>query len=281
MAELGIVDPSSDNVDPVDNGQVADPFSNEIDKIFGSGPLNDGAGDGKKPAGGQSSGGASDGDQVDYANMNTEQLARMFQSKYDSTKAELDKTSQKLKEYESLDDFIMSVYDDEEVRQAFIADIAPDLVKQKNPYDLLEEKLWQEFGADFVPDDEEAKKPLSKSWKYYKRVDDIYKEITEKKAHVPKSLTEIREARAAQKRAAEEAANDEKRRVLQAMKWGDGDYNAFAQWVGKLSASDLAKIYKFATSRSPKSSPNLAGTSGGTAQTPPKIMADLDKFFGK
>jgi hypothetical protein len=273
-----IANPGSAQQDPSQVSPTADPFSKEIDQIFGS--LNDDPADSGK----QSSNPIfedTSADSQDYGNMDAKQLAKMFQSKYDKTKAELDKVSQKLTEYESLDEFINSVYDDEEVRHAFLSDVAPDLVQAKDPYEALEEQLQKEFGAEFVPDDEEAKKPLSKSWRYYKRVDDLFKQSQEKKVTLPKSLTEVRLTKKQRHEEAAQKAQQEKIKVLQEMKWGDNDYDTFAQWVGKLSAADLAKIYKFATSRSTQKSPNLAGMSGGHASTPNQLMAELDNFFGK
>jgi chromosome segregation ATPase len=206
----------------------------------------------------------------------------MFQSKLDKTKAELDKTSQKLNDYESLSEFIGSVYEDEEVRHAFLSDLAPDLVKPKDPYQALEEQLRKEFGEDFTPDEEEAKKPLSKAWKYYKRLDDLYKYYSTKQSKLPKSLGELKAERARKKEESAKQVVQEKTKVLQTMKWGEADYGQFAQWVGKLTATDLAKIYKFARSKSPSQRvPNIATQSGGYAPAPNQIMANIDNFFGK
>ena len=265
------------------NPPTEDPFSKEIDNIFGStaSDVDEGGMPPVKEPGNPDPFKGTDPNQPDYGNMDPEQVARMFQSKYDKTQAALDKVQERLHEYESLEEFIDSVYEDEDVKHAFLSEIAPDLVKQKDPYEALEEQLRKEFGEEYIPDDEEAKRPFTKSWKYYKRADDLEKSVKERKNVVPKSLKALREERSNKKKESQRQVLEEKNKVLTSMKWSDNDYNSFAQWVGKLSAVNLAKIYAYATSRSPKTAPGLVNQSGGSAPTPNVLMADLDKYFGK
>jgi len=281
MPEPNIVDPVSGKIEP----STIDPSTegnskSEIDIIFGSEDP-DKQGGGNEPTEGDPFGGTSTETNQDYTGLSSEQLARMFQSKYDKTKADLEKTQKKLTDYESLDDFINSIYEDPEVRHAFISELEPDLVKQKDPYEALEEQLRQEFGQDFVPDDEEAKRPFSKTWRYLRRVDELEKKLTQGGVKLPSSIKELRQERERKKTEATQKALQEKSQVLQTMKWSDHDYQQFAGWVGKLSAVDLAKIYKFANSRRPQTSPNLVNQSGGFVPSPNTIQAEMEKFFGK
>jgi hypothetical protein len=255
-------------------------FSKDIDSIFGSAD-DDGSGSGKRPSGDKKPSGDSTSQEVDYSNLNSEQLARMFQSRLDRKTAEFNQLSDKFKELEGIADFVEDVYDDEEVRQAFLSEIAPDLVTKKDPFGTLEETLKEEFGKDYAPDEEEARTPLSKSWRYYKRAEELYNEAKTKQASVPKSLTEIRDTRKAAKEAAAQAALDEKVKVKTAMKWDETAFNNFANWAKKMSATDLAKIYNFYVSKAQGKSPSLVNQGGGFAPAPSKVMADLDNFFGK
>lgn len=269
------------NVQPnVSPENVPDPISQEIDSLFGTGE-GDTNEEGPKPTGVNPSEGASaDTPTEDYTGLNAEQLARMFQSKYDKTQAELNKAQQKLQANSGLEEFIDSVYNDPEVRHAFLSEIAPDLVKPKDPYSVIEEQLKKEFGEDFVPDDEEAKKPLSPSWKYFRRVDKLMDEVEKQSKKVPSSLKELREQRKAQREAAIAAAEEEKKRVLAEMKWRDEDFDQFSGWVKKLSAKDLAKIYRYVRTKGGVPPSNIVNIPGGTTPKSNANMAELNKYFG-
>lgn len=269
---------------PVSAGTAQDAnvsgVSEDIDKIFGS-SSNEGAGSGDDPFGGSSSSGAGD-QQVDYTGMTHEQLARMFQSKYDKAQADLQKVQPKVQKADSLEQFYNELYENPEVRRAFIAELEPDLVKPSDPYTALQVQLKKEFGEDYVPDDEEARRPFTPSWKYYRRLSELENKVKEQNASVPKTIKQLREEREAALREAQTKDIEMKNEVLRTMKWTDNDYKSFAGWVSKLSAVDLAKIYNYAQSKKASSpgAPNLAALSGGTTQTPNEIEAELKKFFG-
>ena len=266
---------------PAAGANAPNEVSNDIDKIFGSEASDDGN-SGGGTLGDNASTGTSDEMQPDISGMSPEQLARKFQSDYDRAKAQLDAASKKLKDYESVEGFVNSLYEDPEVRHAFIAELEPDLIKPKDPYDVLQERLSKEFGTEFVPDDEEAKRPFSPSWKWYKRVDDLTKELTEKgKKSTPQSLKGIREERLRQKQEAEQRAQDEKQKIVTTMKWDSNRYNHFANWVSKLSGLDVAKMYSYVMARSSANPPSLAGQAAAPSHLSNDIKSELDKFFGK
>ena len=283
------IDPNAASGDVIEDGQGASPtvdpnvspVSADIDAIFGSStsddPLEGGQATGDKPL-------VTDPgtEQPDLTGMTPDELARMFQSKYDKAQAELQTIKPKVERADSLEGFVNSLYENEEVRRAFLAEVEPDLVKPKDPYVALEEQLKKEFGEDYVPDDEDAKKPLTTSWKYYKRLDDLYKVAQTTKEILPKTLKELRADR---KTKQDELATQNatmKTDILTKMKWQDADYQRFTQWASALSGADLAKIYNFAQGRraSAPNAPNLASQSGGTAFMPNEINTELDKFFG-
>jgi len=257
------------------------PVSADIDAIFGSQASDDSLEGGQAPGGDPLV--ADPGtQQPDLAGMTPDELARMFQSKYDKAQAELQTIKPKVERADSLEGFVNSLYEDEEVRRAFLAEVEPDLVKPKDPYVALEEQLKKEFGEDYVPDDEDAKKPLTTSWKYYKRLDDLYKVAQDTQEILPKTLKELRADRKIKQDELATQNATMKTDILTKMKWQDTDYQRFTQWASALSGADLAKIYNFAQGRrsSAPNVPNLASQSGGTAFMPNEINTELDKFFG-
>lgn len=253
---------------------------NEIDLAFGLDEGNEGDSGSNSPGsnGEPASGAASSDEHDDFTGLDATEVIKKLQSTKDKYRTQLDMTSKKLEQLQPLESFLASIYDDAEVRRAFISELEPDLVKPQDPYSSLQEKLGKEFGADFVPDDDEAKKPFSNSWKYYRRVDELLKDVNEKKG-VPKSLKELKEERLRQREVSKAAAEEEKLKVLSTMKWQQPAYDNFANWVGKLSSVDLAKIYTYAMRKS-GSAPNVATQSGGTSYTPNAQAAELKKFFG-
>lgn len=214
--------------------------------------------------------------------MTYEQQVRMFQSKYDKAQAELQKLQPKVEKYDSLEKFYNELFENQEVRRAFIAELEPDLVKPKDPYGALEEQLKKEFGEDYVPDDEEARRPFTQSWKYYRRLSELEQKVREQKSGAPKTLKELRAEREQLLQAQRARDAEIKNEVLSKMKWTDRDYQGFGSWVQKLNAVDLAKIYKFVQSKraNTPAAPYLANQAGGTPQTPNEIEAELKKFFG-
>ena len=252
----------------------------EIDMVFGDVDPNEGI-DGSMSSGSQgepASEPASKDDNDEFTGLNAEEVIKKLQSTKDKYRTQLDMTSKKLEQLQPLEQFLTQIYEDEEVRRAFISELEPDLIKPKDPYSVLQEQIAKEFGADFNPDDEEAKKPFTTSWRYFRRVEELLKSANETKS-VPKSLKELKEERKKQREASQQQAEQEKLKVLSTMKWQDEQYNHFASWVGKLSGTDLAKIYTY-TLRKQGKAPNLVNQSGGTSYTPNAQIAELNKFFG-
>ena len=266
----------SEGVDPNVSAVSAD-----IDAIFGESTSDDPL-EGGTVTGGDTSETDPGSQQPDLSGMTPDELARMFQSKFDKAQAELQMIKPKVERADSLEGFVNSLYEDEEVRRAFLAEVEPDLVKPKDPYAALEEQLKKEFGEDYVPDDEDAKKPLTTSWKYYKRLDDLYKVAQDKQETLPKTLKELRVDRKRQQDDLADQNATMKSDILSKMKWQDAEYQRFTQWASALSGADLAKIYNFAQGRraSAPNVPNLASQSGGTAVLPNEINTELNKFFG-
>lgn len=260
--------PTSDNLVP-----------NDIDNIFGVEEGNeDNSGSFTPPDSDNASEAPSKEQDDEFTGLSHEDVIKKLQSTKDKYRTQLEIANKKVETLQPLEQFYSSLYEDAEVRRAFIAELEPDLVKPKDPYDVLKEQLDKEFGQDYIPDEEEAKKPFSTSWKYYKKMDELLAKVKDNKT-LPKSLSELKEERKKQRETLKQQQAEEKIKLLAQMKWQDDNYNNFADWVSKLSSVDLAKIYTFAMRKQGKA-PNMVAQPGGTSFTPNKFNAELNKFFG-
>ena len=271
-------EPKGEQVDEAQKSAI----SKDIDALFGTPASDSGEEGGPTESGDDPFAVPTDGDgQPDYTGMSHEELAKMFQSKYDVAQAELNKATPKVARADSLESFVNDLYEKPEVRRAFLAQVEPDLIKPKDPYVVLEAQLKKEFGEEFIPDDVEAKRPFTESWRYYKRLDDLYTKEQKASTELPQTLEEMRTERTTKLSEQKTADADMKAKVLTTMKWSDNDYKSFGSWVFKLSAMDLAKIYNFAQQRKRGPvAPNLASQSGSRTSTPNEIASELTKFFG-
>ena len=290
-----VKDPIPDGKNKGQGGQQSndvDPMMADIDALFGDGDPNKASGDGS----GQSGTPVVDAQglpittdptvkqqsQQSFDGMTAEQRATHFQSLYNKLENDYNEMKPSYEKYKSVADFVNQVYEDPKVKQAFIAELAPDLLKKTDPYETLQEQLGKEFGDEFVPDEDEAAKPLSKSWRYFKRVDELYKELSEQKdTGVPQSLKELRKTREEELSAANTAADKDKVQIMDNMKWSSTEWTEFSTWATKLEAKHLARWYSHLRKQKPNA-PNLVNQIGGQAPvTIPEVFKDLDNYFGK
>lgn len=214
--------------------------------------------------------------------MTAEQLAAHFQSIADKAQNKLSQIEPAYEKYKSAVEFLNQVYEDPKVRKAFIAQLEPDLIKPTDPYDALQEQLTKEFGADFVPDEDEANKPLTKSWRYLKRVDELYRDMSSRQNElVPKTLEEIRKERQQAQEAAAQEFEKERLDTMNELKWSQTDWTEFQSWAPKLKIKHLAKWYDHIR-RAKGKAPNLVNQFGGSpAKNMPEFFQQLDNMFGK
>jgi len=266
-----------------------DPRLNDIDAMFGN---NQGASsDGNQPVGTPEF--DKDGLPIDpepgqkppevnpFDGMNPDQRAAHFQSLYNKLENEHNQMTPEYEKYKSVADFVNQVYEDPQVKAAFIAELAPELVKPTDPYDALQVQLGKEFGADFIPEETEASIPLSKTWRYHKRVDELYKQHAENQgANVPKSLKELRLAREEELKAVDATNATERLAIMKENNWGQADWDDFSNWGGKLKTKHLSRYFEAGRKARRGKAPNLVNQ-GGTAPTgQPKAFENLTNFFG-
>ena len=288
MADLKNIDSnlSGDDNQNLDNNQNNSPanvddFSKDIDQIFGN-SASDNAGSGGDNLKGKTP--FEDGEQHsdDWTGMTHEQLARKFQSEKDIAQATIQKLTPKVQRADALEQFYNELYENPEVRRAFIAELEPDLIKSKDPYAALEEELKKEFGEDYIPDEEEAKRPFTQSWKYYKKLSDLERKAQQSSAQVPKTLKELRTERDNAKNEQKLKDTEMKVSIMGKRKWDDTKWQRFVNWGSKLSPEHLAAVFDYAESRKSynQGAPYLMNQAGGNTATPNEIESELKKFFG-
>lgn len=210
-------------------------------------------------------------------------LARTFQSEKDKANAEIQKLNQRIQqEYEPAVEFIHQVYEDDEVRQAFLSELAPDLVKQKDPHTFINESLAKEFGNDFEPDDAEVTKPGTKSWMYSKVAEKLLEKALGEQKSTPKSLKDLREKRKQLATNRQKEAEAERNKILNDFKWDEATYNNFLEWGKKVRTYDVAKLFDRLNKQSSKNIniPNLTSVPGGGPVVPNQFKIELDNMFG-
>lgn len=216
-------------------------------------------------------------------NMNSndpESLLRSLQSQKDKLEHKVKLYETENKELKGAAEFINALYEDQEVREAFIAEVAPDLIQRKSPEDFVKKSLEKEFGKDFVPDPDEENVRGSKAWLYNKRADILYEDYFKQKPNTPENLKSLREKRKAEKERAKAEAIKVKTQLMGEFNWDEDSYQDFVDWANKISPKDLALIKKFVEGKSKSvRTPNLAAIPGGGKVTGGYFKV-LDDFFG-
>lgn len=209
-------------------------------------------------------------------------LLQRLQSERDSYRDRLKNYENELKEYKPIADFMASLYEDEEARAAFIGELAPDLVKPKDPLTFIQEGLKKEFGADFTPNKEEAGVIGSKTWLYNERGKDLLQAWKEKNAKTPSNLKSLAERRKKAREDALKAAEREKQEIMSKFKWDDTEWEEFSKWAPKFRGIHLADIWTRAKkAKGGKRSPlSPTGIPGGKPFVPSQFKKELDEMFG-
>jgi hypothetical protein len=277
-------------INPAGTGANApDPRLGDIDSMFG--PDSGASSDGNQPVGTPEFDG--DGLPIDpdpgkkppdvnpFDGMTPDQRAAHFQSLYNKLENEHNQIKPEYEKYKNVADFVNQVYEDPQVKAAFLAELAPDLVKPTDPYEVLQVQLGKEFGEDFIPDETEASVPLSKTWRYHKRVDELYKQHAEnQQVGTPQSLKELRDAREQALREAEAENEKERREIMKENNWTQADWDEFSRYGTKLKTKHLARYFEAGRKARKGKAPNLVNQGGSAPLGQPKAFENLTNFFG-
>ena len=250
-----------------------------VDMIFSE----QASGAGERPTGNDGSGSAF----PESLPQDWEKLARIHQSERDKVTARLKEVEPMVTDYQELKQFFNALETDEEVRQAFIHQLAPDLVKPKDPQTFIKEKLAKEFGKDFEPNDEEAETFGSKTWLYYKRADQLVNSaFDDSKVAPPKTLEKLREELKAILEKQQGLQKQAKQEILQKFpQWNEQIYNDFLTWGKNAKESDFATIYNYMILKAQHNNtnrfnaPSISGIPGNPV-LPNETMNRINQMFG-
>lgn len=212
-----------------------------------------------------------------------EEIAKRFQSEKDKTTAELKKIQETINSrYQPLAEFYEQIFEDDEVKRAFIHELDPELIKQKDPHTFIKERLAKEFGDDYDPENSEDK---LKARMYNVRIEQLLREaLTEQGNKTPKALKELREERKKQKEAQNAEITRTKAEIQGDLKWDEQTYNSWLEWAQKIKPKDLAKLWDTAQKKSKKQSdfmsPFVSNVPGGNPPALNQFKQELDKWFG-
>jgi len=195
-------------------------------------------------------------------NLNDE---KTFQSRYDKLYAQHQNI---LKEMNSLSEkakLLEEISSDPEYLEAFVREVNPNLLPQKDITLVIQDKLHAEFG-DYKPSRMEAdEEPGGKAWLYFKRLDELYNE-TKATTKPLKKVSEIKGEK-------QQAIESQIRELQTEFKLNDNSVTGFKQWANGLNLKNLYQIY--AQSLKTISSPDSISINGSTR---PPITA-RDQFL--
>jgi len=211
-----------------------------------------------------------------------DEFINQLKSKLDKTTHELEQFKAQTEELKGVADFVNKVYDDEELFNAFVAEIKPDLLKPPSPEAYIRKRLSDEFGEDFVPDEAEANVQGSRSWLYAKRADDFYREAMDQSNKVPETISQMRERQKKAQKEAQVKAEQEKYALMTSKGWSEEQWGAFTEWANKLTLGYLADAYSRGINKQTSSykTPSLANIPGGTPIDDASHMKHLTEMFG-
>ena len=184
-----------------------------------------------------------------------EKRYRELQSKYDKLYHTNEEVVTDYQEALKAKEFLAALMEDEEVFEAFVYEKKPELINKKDLQTELKERLSNEFG-EYHPSRDDAD---PQALLYFKRFDELYNELSHKK-QPPKTLKELEELRANERKMQEEQIQKEVERAKEVMKWDDNTVKNFHNWAKNLKVVDMMKMYNFALKT--QRVPNLSSMPG-------------------
>jgi hypothetical protein len=210
---------------------------------------------------------------------NPQDVIARLQSERDKALSQVKDWETQASSWKTANDFLGELESDADVRRAFMHELDPELVKPKNPYDLIKETLGEEF-KDITPNPDEANVFGSQTWMYNQRANDLLAEAKQRHA-IPESLKGLRTKRKTDAAAANVAALKEKQDIMTSMGWTDDTWGGFATWMQSSKGADFAKIYSYILRKGGKQPGNLATQRGlNFNSSPGEHFTELNKFFG-
>lgn len=185
-----------------------------------------------------------------YSNLPREEaLIRTLQSRYDKTQAELQKV---LKDYElnaKIKDTFEKMVEDENLLRIFVNQIKPGLIPKKDYGEIIKEKLKQEFGEDYKPQltrlEAERDDPGGTDWKYYKRLDQLERELMGSENSEVSSIKEYIENLQKKKLTEQKELELEVEKIKKEMNASEDEIKGVLNWAEKLKLKDILTLHRF------------------------------------
>lgn len=200
-----------------------------------------------------------------------EAIARTIQSKYDKLNmdylAEVKRSQENLTYKEILND----LYTDEDALLAFISERKPELIQSRSVDAEIKKRIVAEFGEGYEPklsrDEAERKDPGGVDFRYYKKLDSLWNELSQNGSGYSKhkTLKEFRESQIQSLKAKEAEVEAEIQEAITKFGMQKPEVEWTQKWAANLKFSEIVSIARFI--RKFKNAPSMGNIPGGESVT--------------
>ena len=195
-----------------------------------------------------------------------EAIARTIQSKYDKLNVDFQREVKLSQENSVYKEIINDLYTNEDALLALLTEVKPDLISQKDINAEIKKRIVTEFGEGFEPtlsrDEAERKDPGGKDFRYYKKLDSLWNELSQTGSNYPKhkSLKEFRQAQVEHLKAEELKVEAEIQEAITKHNMQEPEVDWMRKWLGNLTFSEGVTIARFL--RKFKNTPSMGNIPG-------------------
>lgn len=210
-----------------------------------------------------------------------EAIARTIQSRYDKLNVDFQNEVKRSQENLAYKEILNDLYTDEEAFNAFLAERKPELVQQKNVDAEIKKRIVEEFGQGFEPrlsrDEAERKDPGGVDFRYYKKLDSLWNELSQNGSNYPKfkTLKDFRESQIAAMKAREAEVEAEIQEAITKFNMQEPEVEWNRKWAANLKFSEIVTITRFL--RKFKNAPSMGNIPGGESVTMSNSRAEFLK----
>ena len=208
-----------------------------------------------------------------------EAIARTIQSKYDRLNMDFQAEVKRSQENSVYKDIINDLYTKEEALLALLSEVKPELVGNRDVNAEIKKRIVAEFGEGYEPkmsrDEAERKDPGGVDFRYYKKVDILWDELSKSGNSYSKhkSLQEFRKAQIEQMKADELTVEAEIQEAINKFQMSEAEVEWNRKWASSLKFPEIVQITRFL--RKFKNSPSMANIPGGQSVTMSKARQEL------
>jgi len=214
-----------------------------------------------------------------------EAIARTIQSKYDKLNmdylAEVKRSQENLIYKEILND----LYTDENALLAFLSERKPELIQTRNIDTEIKKRIAAEFGEGYEPqlsrDEAERKDPGGVDFRYYKKLDSLWNELSQNGNGYSKykTLKEFRQSQIDSLKAKEAEIEAEIQEAITKFNMQQSEVDWTRKWAANLKFSEIVNIARFL--RKFKNAPSMGNIPGGETVTMSNTRAEFLKSLKK